>query len=711
MWFKTLMHLPVLIIVMSLSVPTACYSQTKVGCNQMLELRLEVPTGWKNPFDSQDIRVDAEITGPGGKTWRVPCYYHAENDWRFRFAAPAPGAYTYRVSTSLQGAPATEFTSGTFEAIPSEAPSQIGIHPQSPLYFATREGKCFYPVGENLAWMNVKAEEYETYLTKLGAHGANWIRVWMCNWGLTDLEWTDKDFPEYRGLTGYSLENAARIDGIFEKAAEHGIRIQLVINHHGQYATKVNPNWDGNPYNVANGGFLEDPKQFFTHPEMKRRYKDRLRYLVGRWGWSPTLFGWELWNEVNNTDALRKGTPEERQAVLDWHIEMARYLRELDPYQHLITTSGCATREEAWEDDTWGLPEFDFNQAHDYVANLIDRIRTIAVDMRRFNKPFFYGELGISEVNWPDPQEAIPLHDMLWASVVSPVAGTSMSWYWDINVDQYNAYPHFAPVRKLVDSVDWASEGFEPCELVWRSGGEGGVDLVLSPGVGWAKSTVETIPVDPCLGAPLMGGFSHYLQGLGKPEMRVVPRFLLDCSHPIQTVLNINGASSGGGAVLVKVDGNKVMETTFPPDGSISKEEKEKIPLSYTFTVPEGRHEVTLENNANDWVDIKSIVLEGYSDRGLVMGMKGKKQILIWVRDRKYNGPLSDPPTTEEILQRIEIQVPSLASGKFQITRWDTRTGTTQDLGEVSASPEGIVFSAGEIVKDAFFQLVRKAGE
>jgi hypothetical protein len=708
-WLRHLSNTLTLSLVAVMILPAISFSQEKVGCNQLIEVRLQVPSGWKHPFDSQDIRVDAEMTDTQNHSWIVPCYYHAENDWRLRFSAPEPGDYTYRVSASLQGASAKEFVSGIFTVVHSETSGQIRVHPQNPFYFAAREGKLFYPVGENLAWVNSN-EDMGTYLQKLGSNGGNWIRLWMCNWGLTDLEWTNKHFPVYRGLEGYSLENAARIDGIFSKAAEQGIRIQLVINHHGQYATEVNPNWADNPFNVENGGILKDPKEFFTHPEMKRRYKDRLRYLVARWGWSPNLFGWELWNEVNNTDALRKGSPDERRAVLDWHVEIARFLRELDPYNHLITTSGCTIKKDSSEDDTWGLPEFDFNQAHDYVPNLIDRIRGLAVDMRRFKKPFFYGELGISEVNWPNPEEAIPLHDMLWTSVVSPVAGTAMTWYWDNNVDQPNNYFHFAPVRKVVDSIPWANEEFEPCTFLWKSSGEKGVDLVLAPGVGWAKSTVEMIPVDPCHGAPAMGGMSHYLQGLGKPEMRVVPRFSLECGHPIQAVLNLNGASKGGGSVLVIIDGKKAVEAVFPPGENNESREKIGIPLSYTFAIPQGQHEVLLENHGDDWVDLKSLVLEGYSDRGLVMGMKGKNQILVWIRDRKYNGPLSNPPSHEETLQEINVRIPDIPPGAFHLTRWDTRTGATQDLGEVTAPQTELSFTAKEIAKDAFFQFVRKDG-
>ena len=77
----------------------------------------------------------------------------------------------------------------------------------------------------------------------------------MANWEVA-LEWTGKG---YYDLGVYNLEKAGKLDKILDIAAENDIYIQLVINHHGQLSTKVNPQWKENPYNVENGGPCQKP--------------------------------------------------------------------------------------------------------------------------------------------------------------------------------------------------------------------------------------------------------------------------------------------------------------------------------------------------------------------------------------------------------------------------------------------------------------------
>jgi len=41
--------------------------------------------------------IDIEVTGPAGATWRMPCFWAGDHDYRARFAAPEPGRYAWRV--------------------------------------------------------------------------------------------------------------------------------------------------------------------------------------------------------------------------------------------------------------------------------------------------------------------------------------------------------------------------------------------------------------------------------------------------------------------------------------------------------------------------------------------------------------------------------------------------------------------------------------
>ncbi len=40
-----------------------------------------------------------------------------------------------------------------------------------------------------------------------------------------------------------------------------------MLFHHGPYSTTTDSNWHEHPWNVANGGFLADPTDFFVDPE------------------------------------------------------------------------------------------------------------------------------------------------------------------------------------------------------------------------------------------------------------------------------------------------------------------------------------------------------------------------------------------------------------------------------------------------------------
>ena len=76
--------------------------------------------------------------------------------------------------------------------------------------------------------------------------------------------------------------------------------------------------WVSNPYNARNGGPCASPDDFWTDERARTLYKQRLRYILARWGHSPQVFAWEFWNEVQPTPAVEA-----------WTSEMAAFLKEL----------------------------------------------------------------------------------------------------------------------------------------------------------------------------------------------------------------------------------------------------------------------------------------------------------------------------------------------------------------------------------------------
>ena len=135
--------------------------------------------------------------------------------------------------------------------------------------------------------------------------------------------------------------------------------------------------------------------QWFSSTASMDKYKNKLRYLVARWGYSTNIAAWEFFNEIDN------GVFNKADSVLiphvyvtNWHDEMSRYLKDIDPYKHLVTTS-ISHR------DIMGMNSIayiDFNQKHIYKHT--EKIPAIYQDyIQNFGKPYVVGEFGY---RWED---------------------------------------------------------------------------------------------------------------------------------------------------------------------------------------------------------------------------------------------------------------------------------------------------------------------
>ena len=148
------------------------------------------------------------------------------------------------------------------------------------------------------------------------------------------------------------------------------------------------------------------PQHRLAVRETAREYSRRwLHYAVARWGHSPSVLTWELFNEVEWTDAIQKD--HDWPAVVAWHNEMAAFVRSLDPYHHLVTTSSAIDHPELYA-------TMDYYQPHAYPREVFT---TLAGTRPLPGKPWFYAESGrgIGEVN---KDEGMVVRDGLWAGML-----------------------------------------------------------------------------------------------------------------------------------------------------------------------------------------------------------------------------------------------------------------------------------------------------
>jgi hypothetical protein len=233
-----------------------------------------------------------------------------------------------------------------------------------PRYLRFDDGTPYFAVGENLAWYDGRGTfAYDDWFEKLAAQGVNYVRLWMPSWafGLSGpCARTARSSRAPRRLHGSPGPRLAARGP--RRADRHGIQVMLCLQNHGPFSLDANSRGRTTLQRRERGphGSLD----FFDDPTSRELFKRRLRYVVARWGHATNLLAWELWNEVNL--AASTFLPE----VQSWHVEMARELQALDPWDHMITTSVSLGEERS---ALWLLPEITFTQTHTYnVPFLLD---------------------------------------------------------------------------------------------------------------------------------------------------------------------------------------------------------------------------------------------------------------------------------------------------------------------------------------------------
>jgi hypothetical protein len=316
------------------------YRERVLQCSRQ-ELKFQLDVESLNPYDPADIRVEAVLLLPSGQTLTVPAFYweawdpvlnppEKESAWIVRFTPLEAGRYEVGIYVSRRGGLFELLAEAAFTSEPSNLSGMIRRDGERLL---DSQGNPFMAYGVNFCWGDMR--DLPAYLERMrltAAHEFNCIRVWLCPWWLP--------IEEMPGL--YDQNACARLDRIMQQAESLGLQVILCIEQHGNFQPEDGPGglWPRHqhPYNIANGGPCASPREFFSDESARTLFKNRLRYIVARWGYSASLLSWELFNEVELV-SLEDGFEGNQQLIADWHREMSWFLRETDPHAHLISTS------------------------------------------------------------------------------------------------------------------------------------------------------------------------------------------------------------------------------------------------------------------------------------------------------------------------------------------------------------------------------------
>lgn len=485
--------------------------------------RLPVP---KNR-DSYDHREYANIGG-----------YEVKknlNDFRVRFAPPGPGNWSVIVKIAEKEEVVHTFPTLQFTAVTSNNSGYI--HVSSNQRFLSKGDKTFYPLGCNLSWPETDSiwdpdlynnlcytdkgskiyyrsnegyranyaaprvyDSYRKAMSALAENGANYLRTIMYP-PATDIEW------EEVGNYTDRLAMAQEMDEILNLAEEKGLYLHwnMQIHYSFQFSDKAYYRqwaWDSK-MNGTEFGYKkllksENPVDFFQNEDAKKYYKQRLRYILSRWGYSTHIAVWELFSEITNVGSPKADNNEfymqgdNYLIYKNWQIEMANYLKShYYGKVHLVTTSYGGPKH--WKDDTFHNPAFDVMtsniydfEAPDFAAfwnnsalkhylhdvpdtkefyeSYTTNADKFGTDNYQIRKPMFYTET--------DPIDAmcdsgiVEIRRSMWQGLFSGLAGT-LSWDFRFHPQYYSMYED---MRSSLDLLDLNQEGWHPGAIEYNEG-------------------------------------------------------------------------------------------------------------------------------------------------------------------------------------------------------------------------------------------------
>ena len=703
-----------------------------VAACEKLELTFDLSAQFDNPFDPRQIAVDAHFSGPEGRRITLPAFLYrpyaraldgkretvtpqGEPVWKVRFATAAPGQWTCRLTARDATGEATSEPI-SFEVTPARHPGYIHLR-KGDRYFSYDNGKGLMLIGENLAWGSQSGtHDFDRWLPAAGKAGLNCARIW--------LQWNKILTIEHKnsGCGRYDLANAWRMDYVLDLARRSGVHVFFCLDSPEPYQKEhywlgklTSRPWENCPHNAANGGPLKEPQEFYTSPEARRLIRQRLRYIVARWGWDPNLCCWELWNELNVFPDWSKLVPE----IARWHREMIRELRDLDPYDRAISTSFC---NALGHEDIWAVAELDFVQSHTYGAAHMGRdyLELARTMMSRYGRPHILGEFGPSCKVLRDLPRTDPagehVHDAIWSTALSGSPCTALSWCWDFYIHRCDLYSVFTPLARFCADVPWNAAELKPVTpgLAWAVPQPEAkpMDWTIRCGSGGMPPVEGTVSISPTRPPATIGRMTLY--GRAQPEQQTPVVFEVDCREAGRFVVRI-GRVWVHGILEAHLDGKPVLRRHLPAgpgDGPWKKSVFNKkwriwgadYDEDIALDLPPGVHRVQLYNAGKDSIAIDRITLTNYARPTgpdlVCSAVAGKGLALLWIQHGGRTWEAIAQKRTCDPVENAALDLPDIPSGPCRVEWWDTYTGKVIKTESVTASAYGLRLILPPVAKD-----------
>lgn len=411
---------------------------------EMVEFEMNVPElkSELNVYKESDVDITMELVSSTGTKLTVDAFYFEEYEidsedllrertsrapaFRIRVSPQCGGTWDFTVTLAIEGS-VVDKVSGYINVDNRDTGSRVlKVEENRKQTFKTVSGKNFAVVGQNLCWNDpiLYTRRFGQYtidqMEYMAEFGGNMVRIW---------DYMDSGSRIKAGVHKMYQDSSAMWDAIFETAAEEGVYVDFVLMNHGEVSTLVDARWSASIFHANQGGYITHPSDFFTDRDTIDAFKTYVRYIVARWGYSEYIFSWELFNEINHTNGVMDSLKDAR----NWLSEIADYVREIDPYNHMVSNSTGSPLEHPLA--TYSI--FDFIYYHQYNVYYPDSIATTQKNTwLAYEKPVLFGEMGLTGSTAEAAGGGTVTNDLTffhqtnWAGLMGGGGGTTMNWAW-----------------------------------------------------------------------------------------------------------------------------------------------------------------------------------------------------------------------------------------------------------------------------------------
>jgi mannan endo-1,4-beta-mannosidase len=352
----------------------------------------------------------------------------------------------------------------------------IATRPGLP-YFLDESGETWTPIGANeaITWPELAPlfrrrdlAAVERHLHQLRDQGVTCLRLM--------LEYCHFEHRYLERPVGRFVPNMVRLwDDLFALLESTGLRVLLTPYDTFFMWTR----WRHHPYNRRNGGPCSSRRRWLTCPQTREAIKARLAFASDRWGGSPALFAWDLWNEIHPAHG-----GDDPETIAPFVADLSGWLRKRETQRygraHPQTVSIFGpqlTAQPATVEPIFRHPSLDFASTHLYEFGTIDdprdtvapaiatgRLMRAAVNEARDLRPVLDSEHGPihrfkdKRVTLPEPFDDEYFRHIQWAHLASGGAGGGMRWP--------NRHPHVLTqgmrraqgvLAQFLPLIDWTS--------------------------------------------------------------------------------------------------------------------------------------------------------------------------------------------------------------------------------------------------------------